>query len=263
MAKLVTLYFSGTGNTKYAAKKMSEKLEHSTREIYSIEEKIDFADIIREADDVMIAYPIYGGDMPMIMRRFLLRYKHYFNGKNIIALSTQAGFSGDGGAQAIRYLKDAGAFNKASVHVNMPTNVDFMGFKVSNGEALQKKVKRADRRIANAAKRINGGCRQRTGQGFFPFVSGYFLQRIFFEKIEGKLRKKVKIDAEKCVHCGKCVDICPMSNFTRGFDGMTAEGDCTLCFRCVHSCPRQAITIFGKISEQYKGIPTDSVGGEY
>ncbi len=258
MAKLVTLYFSGTGNTRYAAKKMSEMLDHSTREIYSIEEKLDFADIIRDADDVMIAYPIYGGDMPIIMRRFLLRYKHYFNGKNIIALATQAGFSGDGGAQAIRYLKGAGAFNKASVHVNMPTNVDFMGFKVSNGDALQKTVKRAERRILDAAKRINGGRRQRTGQGFLPFVSGYFLQRIFFEKLEGKLRRKVKIDAEKCVRCGKCVDICPMSNFTRGFDGIYAEGDCTLCFRCVHSCPRQAITIFGKISEQYKGIPTDT-----
>lgn len=256
MSKLVSIYFSGTGNTEYATKKMSELLDYSEREIYSVEDDADFANIIRSADDVIVAYPIYGGDMPIIMRRFLLRYKNCFDGKNLIALVTQAGFSGDGGALAKRYI-GKNCVSKAGVHVNMPTNIDFMWFKVRNGSLLRGALNRANGKISKAARRINDGRRQKTGQGILPFVSGYFLQRIFFEKIESKLRNKVKVDSSKCVRCGKCVDICPMSNLTATREGIFTNGDCTLCFRCVHSCPRQAITIFGKVSEQYRGIPNN------
>lgn len=258
MAKLVSIYFSGTGNTKYVTNKMSELLDYSERETYSVEDNVDFTNVIGNADDVIVAYPIYGGDMPIIMRRFLLRYKNCFDGKNLIAVVTQAGFSGDGGALAKRYI-GKGCVNKASVHVNMPTNIDFIGFKVRNGDALKSALDRANRRISKAARRINEGRRQKTGQGIVPFISGYFLQRVFFEKMENKLRKRVKIDSDRCVKCGKCVDICPMSNLTMTKEGIKTNGDCTLCFRCVHSCPKQAITLLGKFTEQYKGIPKDMI----
>ncbi len=62
---MLTLYFSGTGNTKYIAEKFAENMQ---ADCHSIEEEIDFASLISAADTIAICYPIYGSCVPEIKR---------------------------------------------------------------------------------------------------------------------------------------------------------------------------------------------------
>ena len=65
---MVTLFFSGTGNTKYVAEHVSKKLNAVC---HSIEEDIDFPSIIKAHDCICVAYPIYASRSPLIFREFV------------------------------------------------------------------------------------------------------------------------------------------------------------------------------------------------
>jgi flavodoxin len=90
---MLTLYFSGTGNTKYIAEHFSKMAQ---AECHSIEEEVDFQELIVGASTVTFCYPIYGSCVPLIMREFVAKYKTYLDSKKIIILCTQNLFSGDG-----------------------------------------------------------------------------------------------------------------------------------------------------------------------
>ena len=51
-----------------------------------------------------------------------------------------------------------------------------------------------------------------------------------------------KIDENKCVHCNKCLKVCPMNvevnNESRRRKNST---DCILCYECTKECPVKAL----------------------
>lgn len=63
----------------------------------------------------------------------------------------------------------------------------------------------------------------------------------------------IKYDPDKCVACGKCIEVCPKEIFTKSKDGKASLindkiEECTLCQSCVEECSRvgaNAITVKG------------------
>ncbi len=58
---------------------------------------------------------------------------------------------------------------------------------------------------------------------------------------------RIEVDLERCIGCGICVDVCPVSNFeveskkAAVTDG--AEERCFICRACEVSCPVTAILV--------------------
>jgi NAD-dependent dihydropyrimidine dehydrogenase PreA subunit len=56
-----------------------------------------------------------------------------------------------------------------------------------------------------------------------------------------------RIDTEKCIGCGTCVDDCPMNVIVLNEEGNKAEikylRDCQSCFLCEVECPVSAIFV--------------------
>ena len=46
--------------------------------------------------------------------------------------------------------------------------------------------------------------------------------------------------------CGLCVKMCPMSNISVVEKKAVPADLCTMCYRCINKCPKQAITLLGK-----------------
>ncbi len=61
-----------------------------------------------------------------------------------------------------------------------------------------------------------------------------------------KYSDKLKINADKCIGCGKCADLCPMKNIYIENGKAAAGSRCTMCYRCINNCPVQAVTLLGK-----------------
>ena len=60
-----------------------------------------------------------------------------------------------------------------------------------------------------------------------------------------------QVDAEKCIGCGTCVDICPMNALELGMDDKSTVNlkRCIGCGVCVAACPEQAIHLVKRDTE--------------
>lgn len=250
--KMLTLYFSGTGNTAYVAKMLSQKMG---AKCLSIESDADFATEISAHDTIAVCYPIYGSRVPLIMRQFAARHTSALAGKKLVILVTQVAFSGDG-ARAFTCLFPKGHFDVIYAdHFAMPNNVSNFAllFPVSS-----KKIARYINRAENKANRIHldiskGIIKRRGFSVFARFLGG--IQGKPWPAIEKRAQKRLKIH-ENCTTCGLCIAACPMKNLEISSGTLIHKNNCTLCYRCVNLCPHRAISVFlkSKPKWQYKGI---------
>ncbi|MBN2013564.1 MAG: 4Fe-4S binding protein [Candidatus Altiarchaeota archaeon] len=57
---------------------------------------------------------------------------------------------------------------------------------------------------------------------------------------------QIKIDKEKCVGCGTCVETCPVNLYAMDGDKAAFVGDvddCLICRACEAACPAAAIEV--------------------
>jgi NAD-dependent dihydropyrimidine dehydrogenase PreA subunit len=247
---MLTLYFSGTGNTEYLAREFSARMDG---ECLSVEEGADFDGLIKGHDTVCFCYPIYGSRPPFIMREFVLRHLEALEGKKLIILVTQMMFSGDGARAFADLLPDGHAEIIYAEHFNMPNNVcnfivcGLTVFREPSEKKLRKIFSRVETKVEKACRDIKAGIVIKRGFNGFSRALGKVQGIPWIGSMEPKARRSVKIDDKLCTKCGLCTKICPMKN----------QNNCTVCYRCVNRCPQRAITVFihKKPRWQYKKIP--------
>ena len=52
---------------------------------------------------------------------------------------------------------------------------------------------------------------------------------------------------DKCIGCGKCEKLCPMNNIKIVDKKVVQNNQCTMCYRCINNCPKQTMTLLGKM----------------
>lgn len=145
-----------------------------------------------------------------------------------------------------RRFRRYGAEITGGLHLKMPDSI-------ADVKALKRPLPQnkelvwlAEQKIDKAVQDIKKGKAPREGIGLFYHLAGLFGQRLYFSSKTKQYSSKVKIDSHKCVGCGKCAAICPMGNLKMR-QGISEAGDrCTMCYRCINTCPKQAITLIGK-----------------
>ncbi|KAA0006878.1 MAG: 4Fe-4S dicluster domain-containing protein [Thermoplasmata archaeon] len=69
----------------------------------------------------------------------------------------------------------------------------------------------------------------------------YFLFAFRKKEVE---QMAVKVDEEKCVGCGACVDVCPNGAITIENDkAKIDESKCIECGACIDTCPQGALSL--------------------
>lgn len=241
---MLGIYFSGTGNSKYALEVFLREYDE-TAQACSIEE-VDIADYIKCNRDIVFSYSVQYSNIPKMLKDFVDRYKHIWQGKRVFVIATMGLFSGDGAGILARRLHKYGAQITGGLHLKMPDSIaDEKALK----RPLEKNVelvKTADKKISNAVRDIKNGKPPYEGIGMLYHFAGLFGQRLYFYNKTKHYTDKVKIDTQKCIGCGKCVELCPMKNLNIENNFAKAEDRCTMCYRCINNCPKQAITLLGK-----------------
>lgn len=247
---MVTLYFSGTGNTQYIAEFFSRLMK---AECYSIEDEENFGAIISSDETIAFCYPVYGSRVPEIMRIFVQKYKAHLDGKKLIILCTQLFFSGDGARVFTELLEDIDVQIIYAEHFNMPNNICNLAIlPLSSHEKAKRIVQKADLKLFKTCDNIKKGILIKRGFSNLSKQIGWYSQRIYFGKVEEKAKKDVRVNSD-CVYCGLCVKMCPQNNLKMANQQIHQFGVCTLCYRCVNACPKQAITVLihAKVKRQY------------
>ncbi len=233
---IVTLYFSGTGNSEYIAKKFAQQI-HST--CISIEEDYDFLSLLQQANIICLVYPIHHSLPPIILKEFIQQFYNQFKNKKIISLCTQQCFSGDGAMSIQRYLPPCTML--ATQHFNMPNNIGSLPL-WSN---LTRKnpdqcIPTNNHKIIQLIKNIRQNKVSLHGSSVFARLLGKTQNH--FEKRAHLYRKDIRINSD-CILCNQCIIQCPTKTLFNKNDTIQNTGKCTFCHRCVNICPKKAITV--------------------
>jgi len=256
---MVMFYFSGTGNSRFIAGSFAASAElfckNMNSRCCSIEENVDFIQLIASEEIIGFCYPVYGSRVPRIMREFSLKHIECFKNKKVIIFCTQLIFSGDG-ARAFTDIFPRNYFDVIyAEHFLMPNNVCNLFFlPLASNKKVRKYIVKAEQKMETVCKNITNGIVIKKGFNVISRVLG-LMQGVFIPLIEKSSLDSVVIH-NNCTQCKLCVSICPMKNLVFHNNRIMQKSNCTICYRCINKCPQKAISLFfkGRVKTQYKGL---------
>ena len=269
-------YFSGTGNTKWAA----SKLAAATREdLISIapymradESSHNLAEpfILKENERLGFVFPVHGWRVPKLVREFISKMK-------ILRDSSDA--SAENKAKADDFLKNRPfAYCVCTAGDSIGLTIENLNEVISQNPSLQAlgitevsssyslimpesyiglpfmdvdPKEREIRKKENAAQELAVVCEEifdrkeginRLVKGpipwFFTKVVGGFFENVLITD------KRFHVEKDRCVKCGICANVCPIGDIKGGhgeYPVWLHHKDCLTCFTCYHHCPHHAI----------------------
>ncbi len=237
--KTIIYYFTGTGNSLAAAKKIAAAL--GTTELVPVASLKNIPGrIIPAADRVGIVSPVYDAGVPRIVAEFAERLNLSRAGYTF-AIVTMGGT----GVSALHQLN--GIFQKgygrkldAAFAVKMPGNFPPVG-RPPKGEKKDAILKAADKQLAFIAHTIDQGITVPPGISPVSSLMRCLLYPPFFNNVHGM---DVSFSCgESCTSCGTCAKVCPVGNIVMVDDRPVWQHRCELCCACLHFCPVEAIQL--------------------
>ncbi len=258
-------YFSGTGNTRWAAKEVARKTGDELAYIPDIING-DCRFKLGSGERLGFIFPVHGWRPPKLIRTFiekvLFSVSDDDNMPYVYALCT----AGDSIGKAIEIfdcdLKKKGLKLDAAFSLIMPESYVGLPFMdVDPKEREQRKISTAAKRLSEFESYIYNkektwhadgvDDRQFLVRGPLPaffsnVVGGFFVNHLITDK-------PFHVAEKRCTGCGTCGKVCPvgdisMVNASSGklIPSWKHDNSCLTCFTCYHHCPTHAIEYGGR-----------------
>lgn len=249
-------YFSGTGNTKWAAKHVAARLNEELKFIPD-ELSTDMTYNVNPGESIGFIIPVHGWRPPLLVRRFLSQCQIIHTDKVYTYIIYTAGDSIGKAVEIFENdLKHHGLTVDAALSLIMPESYVGLPFmdvdKVEKEKA--KKLKAAEELevfvsdvILPKKQNIRNVVKGPVPSFFSGPIGSFFVNRLITDK-------RFHVDADRCLQCGMCASVCPVNDIEGGKGKMPSwkhNGQCLTCFSCYHHCPTHAIE-FG-LQTQKKG----------
>lgn len=236
------LYYSGTGNSAHAARRLAAALGDESLNLFDRIRSMNSAPLQSDKPWIL-ACPTYAWRIPRIVEELLERTK-LLGSRDIYFILTCGDSIGNAAFYARRLCRDKGLFFRGMAKLVMPENYIAM-FNAPEEAQARRIVAAADAQLDAIAEIIRSG-------NSLPEDSIRLSDRIMsgpvnplFYALFVKDRKFAA--GEACTGCGLCERLCPLGNISIQNDKPVWKGGCTHCMACICSCPAQAIE-YGKIS---------------
>lgn len=235
-------YFSGTGNSLWAARQISSKLVDD--KVYSIpsymhKNEIEFC--ISENESLGFVFPVYSWGPPQIVIDFIDAIRIKLKGNNFIYFVCTCGDDTGKTAEIIKkLLLNKGLRLNAGYSVIMPnTYICLPGFDTDSTDIR-------NRKLSDSIGRVNYICDSIIGkkeiidcnEGSMPRIKSYIIRPLFNKYCISADKFHVN---NKCISCRKCEKACPLSNIVITNGTPNWGKNCTMCLACYHNCPVHAI----------------------
>jgi ferredoxin len=231
MTKL--FYFSGTGNTLWSAKRIAEILGGDS-ELFNIGLEMRKAAGAIEADRVVLLFPAYAYQAPLLVRRFFIRSE--FRSPYIAVLTTFGTDPGGALAEAYRIFKRKKT--PVSYFAAIPCVENYIPiFGPQREETKRRRLALQENATEEIARDILGGKRNSVWP-LRPLSMGI---SSLFRVSRSLLARGFEVKAA-CNGCGLCARICPVANITVEGTKPVFSARCEQCQACLNWCPRRAIS---------------------
>ena len=232
------LYFTGTGNSLYVAKKIGGDL-------LSIPQLIKNNQYNIEDDIVGIVCPVYCMTMPNIVKEYLQKVEI---SANYLFVVMTYGTKFYGCLEPIKRL-----LTKKGLYVNY-SNVVLMTDNFPPIHDIKKEKEKHDNRLIDQKiENIKNDILRRNEYQIPTNLKNKVIEigyDIIYKVILSHI-VRLYINTNICNNCNICRDICPRGNIIMTDEGPVIRKNCEYCFGCYHNCPRGAIHDKGETNNEH------------
>ena len=236
----MVVYFTGTGNSRYAAELLADVLEDECVDSAGYIKNGIAADLVSGKPWIFVA-PIYAWSFPKVFGDFI-RSGCFSGERKAYFVLTCGSDMGAAWNKAEALCAEVGLTHMGTYPCVMPDNYIVM-FSAPTPEKSAKIISKAEVGLCELAEKIkNGEELSKVSGGLFGKIKSGAVNSAF-----GKyyISDKKFTSDEKCVSCGLCERVCPLGNIEMAEGKPKWKGNCTHCMACISSCPKEAIE-YGK-----------------
>ena len=281
-------YFSGTGNTKWAASKLASATHEDLISIAPYMRADDSSHtlaepfILKENERLGFVFPVHGWRVPKLVREFIGRMKVQraeSDAAGSQTLSDISGNSASAGSRPFAYCVctagdsigltienlnqtisqnpslQALGITEVSSSYSLIMPESYVGLPFMDVDPKEKEIWKKSK----SAQKLAVICEEifDRKEGVSRLVKGpipWFFTKVvggFFENVL-ITDKRFHVEKDKCVKCGICANVCPVGDIKGGhgeYPEWLHHKDCLTCFTCYHHCPHHAIE-FGKQTQK-------------
>lgn len=234
----MVFYFTGTGNSLFAAKCISSGLNEKLISIADCMKNKNYVFECSEGENIGFVYPVHGWRPPKFVLDFIrnLQIKNAHD-KYVYSVFTYAGRSEATAEVLASALKKKNLILKGNYKVLMPGNMPGSKNKISQKENERRicdEEKECNVILENILNKNNNYIKKR--HSFIrSYIIGDYAYRLYPQSI------KFIVD-NKCTSCGLCVKSCPNLALKRENNKIIRDASkCLMCMKCINCCPNEAI----------------------
>lgn len=239
-------YFTGTGNTRWAAQQVAEAIGEELLYIPDLIKAGRYAFTLTKGERIGFCFPTHGWQPPRIVRAFVRAMKLTPASADEMpycwALTTCGDNIGETMTIFNRELRAKGLEAEAMFSVIMPeSNVCFPFLHLDPPEREQQKIAAARDYLPHVIEVVKA---KRKGvkeleKGMIPLTYSYVIGGYYNKHLIND--RKLWVDEEACTRCGRCQRLCPVDDIAGTPPRWKGNGQCTNCLACYHYCPVHAI----------------------
>ena len=245
-------YFSGLGNTRYAAEFISDMLD----ETLSFIPHTSASETRFKGESLGFLFPVYSWGVPPLVIDFINHLSDEFIDKvkrrntPVWTVMTCGDETGKAPEMLADLLRRRGLELSAAWSVIMPnTYVLLPGFNVDNNKTETAKLDAVGPRLLEIGERIRK--KQWIIDVHHGSMAGFKTGVLFPIFKKWGIYPKRWHWTQECIECGKCAKSCPVGNITMIGSHPKWGNKCISCLACYHNCPTHAVE-YGGITE-HKG----------
>jgi len=230
------LYFTGTGNSRYVAKRIGEIIKNEVKCI-NRHIKAGKTDPMHVCGNLVICTPTYSWRIPKLVEDWLTETP-FVDVKNVWFVMTCGAEIGNAGKYLKELCKNKNLNYMGVAPIVMPENYIAM-FKVPDKEKQKEIIEKANPKIDEIARliRLEKKFPETRNNLYDKFVSGP-VNPFFYSFCTNSKKFYAK---NNCIGCGNCEQLCPLNNI-KIINGRPKWGNnCTHCMSCISTCPETSI----------------------
>lgn len=225
----MVFYFTGTGNSLYIAKRLDANP-------VSIPQILKCDNLTFEDERIGIVCPIYGHEMPGMVKEFIRRAT--FKTSYLYVILTYGNIHANAAQIADRAFKAAG---KTADYITTLLMVDnfLPAFDMREQMALDKRV---DEQLA----RIQAELFEQKREIQKATRKDQAIHKMYLDHVQNQpetIWASFRI-TDECVGCGICTKVCPAGCIRlESQKAIQTQENCQACMACIHACPQMAIQL--------------------
>ncbi len=232
---IMVFYFTGTCNSLYAARQLEKEPVSIPQEMKK--EKREY-----ESETIGIVCPVYAGELPRIVKRFLLTSS--FRAEYFYMILTYGKIDSVAAEWSANFAAKTGIAVSFVETVQMVDNY-LPAFDMEKEKQLDKRV---DEQLAEIVQKVKGRYKGIPEPDWEKRALYQMAVQRDIENPDLNSGRQITVTSE-CIGCGICAKVCPVGNFRIEEGAAKRKKDtCEFCLACAQSCPQKAITL--SISDQ-------------